>query len=264
MELSLSNLCFMGVDTFMMRDLAPEYGVEIFSECGNDYYWNHELPRIMEGRKGPLSVHAPFLNMNLCDPDQDMEPVLETFRWTYDLCNRFGAKHCTCHPHSKMLADKSRLEEGRKLCVDRLFTLNEMANKQGIHLLIENMPHEECILEQDDFLRVLAPVSEFRFLIDTGHALLKKWDFPYVLSVLGSRIEGYHINDNDGVGDIHLKAWEGILDWDMFFDAYVRYTPDASLVCEYKTGPLEECERSMEKIRRHITAAREKLEAGKA
>lgn len=255
MDFAVSNFCCLGYDTSNLKRLPKEIGVEVFIEYGNDYYWEHMLPPILEARTGPLSIHAPFVNMNLADPEQNFNDALETYLWTFEMCNKFGAKHCVCHPHGGMIKDKSHLVEAREICVKRVTQLNERAKEAGVELLVENMPQHECIMDQENFLHYFKPVKELNFLIDTGHALLGGWDIPYVLSTLGSRIKGYHLNDNMGDTDIHLKVGEGRFNWDAFFRAYVKYTPEASMVCEYQHGTMEEIVCSIDSIRAQIACA---------
>jgi sugar phosphate isomerase/epimerase len=253
----VSNYCCLGYDTSNLARLPKDIGVEVFIEYGNDYYWEHMLPPILAGRKGPLSVHAPFVNMNLADPEQDFGAAFDTYLWAFGLCEKYGAKHCVCHPHSAMIDDRARLDEARKLCVERVVKLSRKAEEMGIELLIENMPQRECIMDEKNYLGYFAPVKELNFLIDTGHARLGGWDMPYVMSVLGSRIKGYHLNDNMGDADSHLMVNKGSIDWEKFFAAYVRYTPDASAVCEYQHGTMEEIEDSIASIKAQIACANE-------
>lgn len=259
MDFYISNLPYLGYALSKMEQVPKDIGVEIFVEYGNTYYWEHMLPPLLKGRSLPLSVHGQFLHLNLCDPDLDFDRAWEAYLQTFDLCNRFGAKHCVCHPHGDMLHDKSKLDYGRKLGVERIVKLSRKASSEGITLLVENMPQKDCIMDQAAFLNHLAPVEELRFLIDTGHANLLNWDIPLALSLLGKRIEAYHINDNMGIGDDHLKAGEGSFDWKTFFDCYVRYTPSAVLVCEYLKGPMDEILKSIESIKSQIALCETKI-----
>lgn len=88
--------------------------------------------------------------------------------------------------------------------------------------------------------------------MDVGHAHIQDWDMDTMFAHLGSRIKGYHINDNFGDADSHLMAFEGSYDWKKFFINYKKYTPDATLVCEYISGTVDEIAASVEKIRNYI------------
>ena len=117
--------------------------------------------------------------------------------------------------------------------------LDELARSQGVELLVENMPFTEQIMDQEAFLQTFGPEKHLRFLIDTGHAILNHWDMAAVMEELGCRIRAYHVHDNYGDFDAHLKVGEGPADWRKFFRDYKAYTPDARLVLEYAQGPID-------------------------
>ena len=94
------------------------------------------------------------------------------------------------------------------------------------------------------------------FLIDTGHAILNKWNMTEVLGTLKDRIRAYHVHDNFGDGDTHLKVGEGPTDWTKFFEDYKKYSPDARLVLEYARGPVSEIVKSIDVMTDRYNAAK--------
>lgn len=257
MEISVSSLSFMGLDIGKMTRLPKEIGIEIFSECGNDYYWEHWLPRLLEGRSIPLSVHAPFQNLDLADPDADFEEIRRNYRWAFALCEQYGARHCVCHPYERPRPADETAEErqrARQCSLERVLQLTEDAKGFGVELLVENMPCRPALLDQKQFMELFGPHQELNFLIDTGHAHLLDWDMMEAFRTLGTRIKGYHLHDNLGDWDSHLHVWQGSFDWDTFFAGYARYTPDAALVCEYNEGTVESIVETVTRIREQITA----------
>jgi sugar phosphate isomerase/epimerase len=88
--------------------------------------------------------------------------------------------------------------------------------------------------------------------MDVGHAHIQNWDMDRMFRQLGNRIKGYHIKDNFGDGDTHLMAFEGSYDWETFFTNYKKYTPEATLVCEYISGTIDEIAASVERIRHYV------------
>lgn len=257
MEIAISNLPFLGLSTGSMRHLPRELGIEIFCECGNDYYWRHLIPKLMEGREGSLSVHGPFQRLDLSDPAADFEEMKAAYRWAFELCRDHGAHHCVCHPYesARPLDDTpERLEQARRTSLERVLYLTRMAKPYGVELLVENMPNARPMLDQQAFLDLFAPRPELNFLIDTGHALLRNWDMDLAFRTLGGRIKAFHLHDNLGDFDSHLIVGRGKFDWDGFFTGYTRYTPEATLVCEYNAGTIEEILESVDGIRNQISA----------
>ena len=69
--------------------------------------------------------------------------------------------------------------------------------------------------------------------------MLHGWDISKLLSDLGTRIRAYHVHENFGDADSHLKVGEGPLDWNQFFLDYKQNSPNARLVLEYMYGPMD-------------------------
>jgi len=241
MDIIVSHLPYLGCYINALHELPKEYGIEVFIEYGNDYFWKYTLKEMMEGRTGRLSIHAPFCQMNLASDKCNFEEVKETYKWTFDLCQKHNAIHCVCHPCAGVPDDPDFvLEDGQKLALERVLELNSIANSMGVEMLVENMPYQKLVFQQEDFTRVFGGAPELNFLIDIGHAMLHKWDIPKLLKDLNSRIRAYHVHENYSDIDAHLKVGEGPLDWQKFFNDFKQYTPDARLVLEYLHGPVSE------------------------
>ena len=251
MKLAISNLPYQGLFTNRLMKLPLDLGIEVYSETGSDFYWEHLLPKLMKDRSGPFSVHGPYQNIDLSLPELDYEPVRALYEWTYRLCRDYGSAHCVCHPYayvprSRMSAEEQK--ERRKVCLERVKDLNQLAEQYGVALLVENMPNKDGLLNQDEFIELFGSQPELRFLIDTGHANIQGWDIEKMFEALGKRILGYHINDNFGEEDSHLPVFEGTFNWDLFFTKAAAITPDATYVCEYMHGTVDELTASAQRI----------------
>ena len=255
MDIAVSNLAYQGLFTNRLLALPKDIGMEVYCETGSQFYWDHLLPRLMEGRSGPLCVHGPYQNIDLSREDLDYEAVKDLYKWSCALFGAWGAKHIVCHPYAFVpLASMTpgEAEKRRKICLERVVELHHLAKNAGMSLLVENMANRNDLMNQQQFLDTFAPVPELNFLMDTGHMHIQGWDMELCFDTLGSRIHGYHINDNFTDADSHLMAFEGSFDWIRFFDYYNRYTPDATLVCEYMNGPVDRIVASVERIRQHL------------
>ncbi len=239
MDIIISHLPYIGYSVFQMAEIPKQYGVEIFAEYGDDYYWKYQLGKIMDGRTGKLSIHGPFCQINLAAEDCAFEEVKESFQRTFQMVRTYHAVHCVLHPHGEVPYPGFDIKEGCKRALERTLVLEELARSQGVELLVENMPFTEQIMDQEAFLQTFGPEKHLRFLIDTGHAILNHWDMAAVMEELGCRIRAYHVHDNYGDFDAHLKVGEGPADWRKFFRDYKAYTPDARLVLEYAQGPID-------------------------
>lgn len=255
MDIAVSNLAYQGLFTNRLMKLPVNIGVEVYSETGSDFYWDHLLPKLMEGRTGPFTVHGPYQNIDLSSPDTDYPAVRGIYEWTFRLCKKYNAAHCVCHPYAyrpRGGMSAGEIAEREQLCLERVVDLHHLAKQYGVEMLVENMFHKDGLLDQAGFERLFLPVKELNFLMDVGHAHIQNWDMDAMFANLGSRIKGYHINDNFGDADSHLMAFEGSYDWEKFFLNYKKYTPDATLVCEYISGTVEEIVTSVERIRNYV------------
>ena len=255
MDIAVSNLAYQGLFTNRLMKLPMDIGIEVYSETGSDFYWDHLLPKLMAGRTGPLTVHGPYQNIDLSSPDIDYPSVRGIYEWTFRLCQKYHVTHCVCHPYAyrprgEMSAEEIHQREHN--CLERVIDLNNLAKQYGVEMLVENMFHKDGLLDQTGFERLFLPIEELNFLMDVGHAHIQEWDMDAMFANLGSRIKGYHINDNFGDADSHLMAFEGSYDWKKFFINYEKYTPDATLVCEYISGTISEIAASVERIRNYV------------
>lgn len=250
MDIIVSQLPYIGYGVFNMADIPLEYGVEIFCEYGDDYYWKHQLKGILKDRTGRLSVHGPFCQINLATEDCAFDEVKETFKRAYDMVNQYNAIHCVLHPHGPVPYEGFDKKGSYQRILERTLELNAMAKVQNVELLVENMPYTDQIMDQEGFLSTFGPEKELKFLIDTGHAILNDWDMIEVLKTLGTRIRAYHMHDNFADYDAHLKLGEGPTDWNKFFKGFKRYTPDARLVLEYASGPIPSINENIEYVKK--------------
>lgn len=252
MNIAVSNLAYQGLFTNRLMKLPREIGVEVYSETGSDFYWDHLLPKLMADRSGPLTVHGPYQNIDLSSPDTDYPAVRGVYEWTFRLCQKYHATHCVCHPyayHPRGEMSAEEIMQRERLCLERVMDLNQLAKQYGIQMLVENMYHKDGLLDQAGFERLFLPAEDLNFLVDVGHAHIQGWNMDAMFRNLGSRIRSYHINDNFGDDDSHLMAFEGSYDWEKFFSCYKKYTPEATLVCEYISGTVGEIMASVAKIR---------------
>lgn len=257
MDIAVSNLFCQGISTNRLSALPKDMGIEVYGECGAKFYWDQMLAKVMEGRTGPLCVHGPFVNIDLSSSELDYQGAKDLYKWCMDVFGFWGAKHMVCHPYGYVpLASMApgEPEDRRKRCLERVVDLHELAESCGMQLLVENMAHRGDLMDQKQFLDTFAPVKELNFLMDTGHMHIQNWDMELCFQTIGSRILGYHINDNFTDSDAHMMAFEGSFDWDRFFDYYRQYTPEATLVLEYRNGPADRIAASAQQIREHLAA----------
>ena len=258
MKISVSSLGFCGHPIYSMRKLAPEIGVEIFYEWGGETYWELALTEIMRDRTGEFSIHAPYqgdiVEMSLTEKEDELFDYLqEPFR----LYHKFNGNGYVVHmnaPYAKMPTPAEK-QERLKRVEDRLARLNDICVREGVNLLVENLAFGHglsTLCTQQEFLDIFNHNKELKCIVDTGHAVLGGIDIFEVQRTLGSRLQAYHIHDNDGLEDCHQRIGTGVTDWARFGEGARRYTPDANFVMEYNgnaTTCIQDYMEDAEKLR---------------
>ncbi len=89
----------------------------------------------------------------------------------------------------------------------------------------------------------LCKYSNYGVCFDYAHAFLSKTAPEEWAKRLGRFIKHVHINDNDGVSDLHLAWGDGEIDRKTFYECYHRYFKGATVLIE--TSGLERTERSL-------------------
>ncbi len=252
MKISVSSLGFCGHPIYNMRKLAPDIGVEIFYEWGGETYWELALTEIMRDRTGAFSIHAPcrgdITEMSITDREDDMIKYLcEPFR----LYHKFNAEGYVVHMNAPYATEPTPAEKAERLkrVEDRLAKLNEICRKEGVNMLVENLAYGhglKTLCNQQEFLSIFEHNKDLNCIVDTGHAVLGNIDIFEVQKALGSRLQAYHMHDNDGREDCHQRVCTGVIDWKRFGEGARLYTPDAHFVMEYNANATRSIEDYME------------------
>lgn len=238
MDILVSNCSFPVDSVFAMKQLPDDFGIELQIEFGTDYFWKTTIPQLMEGRTGPLSFHGPFVNIDFGAEDLNEQAVLDCYKWSFDLYNRFRADSIVLHPDGKLMkpATEAQVAAMRGRALERIGRLSDLAKQQNVNLLVENLRPKGygMVFDEDQFIDLFRQLPQVGCLIDTGHLSLSGWSFDKVLSALANKIRAYHINDNSGRDDDHYPIGRGVIDWGAFFRAYNAHTPNRQLILEYK------------------------------
>ena len=136
-------------------------------------------------------------------------------------------------------------KSAKALSKSRLLKTHELLKSYGIPMTVENVgyPHKGNVLfDEEDFIRLFDELpEEIGALIDTGHAMLNRWDIVGVIRWLGPRIRGYHLNNNDGESDLHYPCFDARgfyseAQMEEVIRAIAECSPEAELIIEYAPG----------------------------
>lgn len=236
MRISVSTLPFCGLATSQLEHLPPDIGIELLCECGNDYFWDSQMEVCMRHRSGPLTVHAPFLHMNLASPDLPDACVVQNFTWAFQLAARHHARYLVVHPGGKVLPGTDTAL-ARQVSFRRLELLSHLSARFRVPVCIENLGSSipsQILYPLEEYLMLFQQFPCFFALLDIGHAHLAGWDIPQVIAALRERLLACHLHDNHGITDEHGVVGSGSIDWAPIASATKAETPDAILVLEYE------------------------------
>ena len=239
MEFSVSALSYIGPKTKKMMRLDPEMGVEIFWDWGNEDFWKGVVPELMRGRTGNFSIHGPMMYVGFTD-DAPTERVFEELRKPFDLYHRCNSRFYVLHTHSGgcILPGMSReaLEGKRQLAEERILCFQEICAAEGVQLMVENIGRNaegKTVFDEKAFIDLFLNHPELKCLLDVGHAVLGDYDIGRVQQALGRQLAAYHLHDNHGKTDDHLRIRQGVIDWQQWKRNCLLYTPEAEVVLEY-------------------------------
>lgn len=213
-------------------------GVELFSEENGVNFADMPEARCME-----IARHAKSLGIRIaahpwvqwdCLPDGELEG---RFRGLIARCIRMGIREVNMHLH--FLANRAQGMARALNATDACMDLMEQAD---LLLLYENVPEHgnrelgSEIADFDSLFRHYGPGSKVMMNVDTGHAHIMHQIAP-LCEDFGAYWKYTHINDNDGLNDLHLAPGCGTLDIDAVAHAARRANYTGILTMEYgETG----------------------------
>ncbi len=179
------------------------------------------------------SVHAPYGKTNdLSTPEEEKRrQTLLLYKETLDKMTTIESNIMIIHPGEK--AAKGELETQLKIFRQSLEKLLVIAEEKKITLAIENMPPSYPGNKAKDLRNI---VTEFDspylgICFDTGHSHLGGKLIQDIETIKGF-IVTFHINDNDGIRDIHLQPPYGTINWEAFILAIQGLDYQGPLIME--------------------------------
>ena len=142
---------------------------------------------------------------------------------------------------------------------DRYATLAEQGQALGIKVCIEHFPETAfpTVASTLEFIKEVDHPNLY-LLFDIGHAQMTNEDPATVLPLAGDRLGYVHLDDNDGVDDLHLALTDGVQtheSLDVFFRVLEDVGYDGPVSLEMKANlsdPLDAIRRSKEIVGRLI------------
>jgi sugar phosphate isomerase/epimerase len=173
----------------------------------------------------PHSCHAPFANLNLSDPTR-LEHAIHAILKTITLCQELDCPALTLHiSASPGVQTQAELQQAKECAIEALNMIVDYAQTHRVEILLENLvprsQHLRLGADVEDLIDIINVLDSHSvgICIDTGHSILNKQDPSNDIRKAGHWLKSLHINDNNGIKDLHAAPGSGIIQWDQVYQA---------------------------------------------
>lgn len=205
--------------------LANEYGlgIEVMNFAYPDVLdgdWLEEtntyqaLLEPIRARDGMITLHGPFMDMAPGSPDKKIEAIVkERYHHAIRIASALGAKTIILHANFIASIQEDSYRQGwQQRNVEFWRGIATFAQEYRVVIAVENMWEFDPYIIADVLRAVDHPY--LRACLDIGHAhLFSRVPFEEWLSVLEPFLVHIHMNNNDGIYDIHRAIPDGVLNY---------------------------------------------------
>ncbi|MEX0284788.1 MAG: sugar phosphate isomerase/epimerase family protein [Paracoccaceae bacterium] len=198
----------------------------------------------LDGFKGRLGVHGPFIGLDMDNADVDVQRAITgKFIGALELAAEIGARQMVLHSPYDLWYKQNRLcypgyEAAKLKHIHAIMDpVVKRAGELGCTLVIENIKDVDPETRRamvDSFDSDAIALS-----IDTGHAHLARNmsgapPVDYFVRDAGNQLRHVHIQDLDGYADRHWAPGEGEIEWEAVFRALGDCESEPHLVLELR------------------------------
>lgn len=132
-----------------------------------------------------------------------------------------GSKHFVIHPIMPFgINDKGHEKETYEINLEFMAGLSRVGQENGVIVCFENMPFPNLSLASvPSILHLVKTINSdyFKMCLDTGHCTMFDLSLPDAVRLIGKDyLYALHMHDNDGVNDLHLNLFNGVINWTDF------------------------------------------------
>ena len=165
------------------------------------------------------SCHAPFTNLDLADPRR-CQCAVHALRKTVAFCHQLNCPALILHiSGSPGVKTRAALKQAKECAIDSLGMIVSFARERRVEILLENLvPHAQHLrlgAEIEDLIDIVEALKGqgMGICIDTGHSVLNHRDPSDDIRKAGHWLRSLHINDNNGLEDLHMIPGRGVIRW---------------------------------------------------
>lgn len=180
-----------------------------------------------------LGLHGAYLDLAPHSIDSRIRAVSD-YRITQclDIAERLHVQYVVFHTN---FISNFRLESYRNQWVsdNASYWTRKLEAYPNLSICIENMSDSDPIL-MARLAEAMRNNPQFSLCFDYAHAVLYGGnpDPEYWVQMLSTNVTHLHINDNDGVSDLHLPVGDGAIDWNRFAEHFQNSFRTAALLVE--------------------------------
>lgn len=208
----------------------------------NDFY----IPEILENKEkqeqlaaqyreigfpGYCTMHGAFLDVTIFSSDPQIRQISQLrMEQSMEIAKKMGVKGVVFHTNvNPFLTEDGYVKQAVDMTVAYFEELLQKYPETDIYL--ENMfDHTPDVLQA--ISKRLCHYEHYGVCFDYAHASISPTPISDWIMGLYPYIKHLHINDNDGIHDLHLPLGEGKIDWLQFRDYYKRYFTQCTVLIE--------------------------------
>ena len=166
-------------------------------------------------------VHGPWRWPPQDSSEEDRAERMEKMKKSIQFSAILGCKNWVVHPIMPFgVEEKDNLELVKQTWDMNIAFMRELlktAKEFNVVICLENMPMPQFSLgSPQDTLRFVKEINDdnFQICFDTGHAtMFSDKSVGDHVRELGDYIKAFHIHDNNGLYDLHMLPYFGVIDW---------------------------------------------------
>lgn len=198
----------------------------------------------LEGHKGNIGIHGPFINLDVAAVDPEIGKVTQKrLLQGLEVCDKLGATHMVVHSPFSAWFSKNELNmpsikrDMFNSAQDVLGKCLERCEELSCTMVLENIDDTDPFIRKE--LVETFDSEYFKLSIDTGHAQLSHSNngAPAVVDfiIAADKMLGHvHLQDVDGYADRHWHPLEGIIPWAPVFNELSKIAASPRLILEPK------------------------------
>lgn len=238
--------CLKLADEYKLGFEYNDFFVPAVLDCDdkmNDIIGKYEKQKLPEY----TTLHGAFYDVITNSADPKIREISELrIEQSIDIARRMGARAVVFHTgYNPFLNSESYVKS---------WIAGSAAYWSGV---LERYPEINIYLENtfETGPDILSRLSEqlgrydnYGVCFDYAHASISRTDPEFWAECLTQYIKHVHINDNNGISDLHLAWGDGIINRDIFYRCYEKYMNNATVLVE--TSLHEDKIRSLEILKK--------------